>query len=53
MKHWQCYGSLRKTSCNNVEITRYSVIDKTCPECGGKMSLFYEKEDVSLEQDNI
>jgi hypothetical protein len=29
----------------NVEITKYSVIEKECPECGGRMIKFYERED--------
>jgi hypothetical protein len=45
MKWWQCWGSLRKPSCMNVEITAYWRNEMTCPVCGGRMIKFYERED--------
>ena len=45
MKHWQCYGSPKKYSCNHIEITRYTRNEMKCPVCGGKMDRFYQRED--------
>ena len=45
MKWWQCWGCLNKPSCNKVVVTKYSCNEKKCPECGGNMMKFYERED--------